>query len=148
MMAGGRAGDGTATRPRGEAPGERMSSGIVRREGGCFCGATRFAVSGEPGVVAHCHCLHCRRISGAAFVTWATFPLAAFAWQRGTPAAFASRPGVQRTFCTSCGTPLTFEGLDEPESVRPQSHVFASRLLSWAETGDRLPRFALSRREG
>jgi hypothetical protein len=56
---------------------------------------------------------------------------------------------------------LTFEGqedpgnidvtvcsLDEPESVRPQSHVFASRLLSWAEPSDRLPRFALSRREG
>jgi hypothetical protein len=138
-----------------------MSSGIVRREGGCFCGAMRFAVTGEPSVVAHCHCLHCRRISGAAFVTWATFSLAAFGWNRGTPASFASRPGVQRTFCTSCGTPLTFEGeedpgnidvtvcsLDEPESVQPQSHVFASRLLSWAEPSDRLPRFALSRREG
>ncbi len=36
-------------------------------EGGCFCGAIRYQVDGPPRRVTHCHCLHCRRTSGAPF---------------------------------------------------------------------------------
>lgn len=133
----------------------------MTRDGGCFCGALRYSVTGDPRNASHCHCLHCRRSSGAAFVTWATFQADAFVWMHGSPASFSSRPGVTRTFCDACGTPLTFEtaddpgaidvtvcSLDEPESVAPSDHVFASRMLSWAELDDGLPRFALSRRDG
>jgi hypothetical protein len=133
----------------------------MTREGGCFCGALRYTVTGEPRNSAHCHCLHCRKTSAAAFVTWSTFPAGAFAWTRGQAASFASRPGVTRTFCSACGTPLTFEtrddpadidvttcSLDDPGSITPNDHVFASRMLPWADLKDGLPRFAMSRKNG
>jgi len=133
----------------------------MTREGGCCCGAVRYTATGDPKYSSHCHCLHCRKTSAAAFVTWTTFPVAAFAWTRGQPASFASRPGATRSFCPSCGTPLTFEAaddpavvdvttcsLDDPESVVPQDHVFASRMLSWAELKKDLPRFATGRKNG
>ena len=133
----------------------------MTREGGCFCGALRYTVTGEPNYTSHCHCLHCRKTSGAAFVTWSTFPAGAFVWTRGHAATLGSRPGVTRTFCSACGTPLTFEAaddpavvdvttcsLDDPETVRPRDHVFASRMLSWAGLAENLPRFATSRKNG
>ncbi len=94
-------------------------------------------------------------------MTWSTYPSGAFAWTRGQAASFASRPGVTRTFCTTCGTPLTFENhdeaedidvttcsLDDPSSITPNDHVFASRMLPWAELRDALPRFATARKSG
>ncbi len=30
----------------------------MTREGGCFCGAVRYTVTGEPKNTAHCYCLH------------------------------------------------------------------------------------------
>ena len=133
----------------------------MQREGGCFCGALRYSAAGEPRVVTHCHCLHCRRTSAAAFVTWAEFPADRFAWTRGHPASFESRAGITRTFCAACGTPITYRSastpealdltvcsLDEPDALVPQDHVFADRLLSWVHLDDRLPRYRRSRREG
>ena len=39
-------------------------------EGGCLCGAIRYRISGAPHRTTNCHCLHCRRSSGAPFLTW------------------------------------------------------------------------------
>jgi hypothetical protein len=126
----------------------------MKREGGCFCGAIRYEATGEPRVVTHCHCLHCRRISGAAFVTWAEFPNEQVRWTKGKPGSVESRPGVTRRFCTACGTPMTYHStesprttdvvacsLDDPESVKPQDHVWASRRISWIHLGDALPQY-------
>src|SRR5207249_4523371 len=65
--------------PRPEAP-------PVEVTGGCFCGAIRYRVNDAPRDVAHCHCGICRRTTGAPFVTWATFPAAAFVFTAGVPA--------------------------------------------------------------
>jgi len=128
-------------------------------EGGCFCGAVRYRVSGEPRVVTHCHCLHCRRTSGAALVTWATFRADDLSWVKGQPARFQTKPEVTRTFCSSCGTPLTYRNvgtpaevdvvacsLDDPERLSPQDHVFHSRKLSWIHLSDGLPVYPEARR--
>ena len=37
-------------------------------EGGCFCGAVRFAMRGRPMFIHACHCKDCRRQSGGPFV--------------------------------------------------------------------------------
>ena len=36
-------------------------------EGGCLCGAVRYAVKASPLTVYNCHCKDCRRTSGAAY---------------------------------------------------------------------------------
>ena len=39
-------------------------------EGGCVCGGVRYRLEAAPTQVNDCHCLDCRRSSGAPFVTW------------------------------------------------------------------------------
>ena len=78
-----------------------------------------------------------------------------FEWDAGSPASFASSPGVVRRFCPTCGSPLSYEGerwpteihvyaasLDEPEAVAPRAHVNAGEQLPWFEVHDDLPRWA------
>src|SRR5438552_1848995 len=74
-----------AAEPRAAAPAAAIT-------GGCFCGAIRYRVSATTGDVTHCHCSICRRTTGAPFVTWATFPAAAFAFTAGTPAELRAPP--------------------------------------------------------
>src|SRR5882672_9850687 len=124
------------------------------RQGGCFCGAIRYRAAGAPVTVTHCHCLHCRRTSAAPFVTWAEFDLTGFAFTRGAPVRYLSRPTVTRTCCGRCGTQLTYRrdgntktidvtvcSLDRPERLVPRDHVWHVRRLPWVRLADRLPRY-------
>lgn len=127
-------------------------------EGGCACGAVRYRVAGPPRRVTHCHCLHCRRTSGAPFVTWAEFEAAAFEIVAGSPGRYESKPKVTREFCTACGTQLTYRhadeprtlditacSLDAPDDLRPEDHVWAQRMLPWLRLEDGLPRYRRGR---
>ena len=60
-------------------PGPPIDENGVRvRYGGCSCGALRFEVRGEPIKVGVCHCLECRKATGAPFVFYADWPGSAF----------------------------------------------------------------------
>ena len=131
------------------------------RAGGCRCGAVRYRAVGTPIWVAHCHCVDCRKSAGAAFVTWAAFKVDTFVWEQGAAKIFASSPGVERSFCGTCGTPLTFTGtrwpgelhvqvatLDAPESLEPRAHVNMAQALSWIHLADGLRRYARTNAEG
>jgi hypothetical protein len=120
-------------------------------EGGCLCGAVRYRVEGAPNWSAHCHCKDCRRASGAPFVTYAAFRPARLHWIKGRPTAFASSPGVTRSFCGKCGSPLAYEGerwpgeihihvgtLDHPEAIQPQAHGYTIHKLPWLKLADGL----------
>ena len=78
--------------------------------GGCLCGAVRYEVIGDPFSVIHCHCLSCRRHTGAAVVTFAGFKQDQIRFTTGERRIYESSPGVGRAFCGQCGTPLTWEG--------------------------------------
>src|SRR5262245_66369257 len=91
--------------------GVAMTTNVA--EGGCFCGAIRYRVSGSPTNKMVCHCQSCRRVAAAPVVAWVTFPRAQFELLRGEPAAFNSSEPVRRTFCPGCGTPLTYEHRDD-----------------------------------
>jgi len=132
--------------------GGRVTDPVVY-EGGCFCRAVRYRLSAHPLRVTHCHCRHCRGTSGAAFMTWAEFPVRALAWMQGEAATFSTRAGVTRSFCGRCGTHLTYRNeatpgsvdvtagsLDDPEQVTPRDHVWHDRKLSWIHD-DGLPSF-------
>src|SRR5712691_5857967 len=118
--------------PRAPAPAAEIT-------GGCFCGAVRYRVSATTRDVSHCHCRICRRTTGAPFVTWATFPAAAFVFTAGTPAELRATPRAVRQLCAACGTALAFRetarpgsvdvtvgSMDHPDRAVPAAHIWTS----------------------
>jgi hypothetical protein len=129
------------------------------RQGGCLCGKVRFEFVGAPLWVAHCHCASCRRNTGAAVATFVGVHRDGFRYVAGKPAVYESSAGVWRSFCSSCGTPLTCEAarcadevhinigtLDEPRAFAPTMHVHVAEQLPWLRVEDGLPRYAASSR--
>ena len=78
--------------------------------GGCQCGAVRFRADSLGDNPHLCHCRMCQKASGNLFGARVGVRREDFAWTRGTPAVFESSRGVQRGFCSRCGTPLFFLG--------------------------------------
>jgi hypothetical protein len=126
--------------------------------GGCFCGSVRYEAGGTPCHLTSCHCSICRRTSGAPFVAWFSVPRSAFRFTRGEPARFRSSAKGTRSFCRSCGSPLTFEHedagdeidvttctLDRPELLPPEDHTRTSSKLGWVHLGDGLPEYREAR---
>lgn len=78
-------------------------------EGGCYCGAVRYRVEGEPGFKGQCHCRECQYISGGHPNVVMGMPEAGFSYAKGAPKAFRrsdlEKP-VTREFCGECGTHL------------------------------------------
>ncbi|MDQ0331997.1 hypothetical protein QV13_21110 [Mesorhizobium hungaricum] len=73
-------------------------------------------------------------------------------WLSKLPKVFNSSPGVERTFCDHCGTPLSFRSrkmsnvmhffaaaMEEPEKFAPTLHVAFEEKLPWLKLGDGLP---------
>ena len=83
--------------------------------GRCYCGAIKFAVTGEPKGVAICYCDDCTRAVGSELTAWAQFPTDQFEFTDGEPTRFESSPGIIRTFCPHCGTSLTYHYKDTPQ---------------------------------
>jgi hypothetical protein len=124
----------------------------MTRNGGCFCGAIRFRVEGEAKDAEHCHCKHCRRAAGAAFITWAMFESSQVTFEKGAPKVYHSRKLVRRGFCPECGTQLTYEhdrhpefidltvaSFDDPSTFEPRKHIWCKRRLPWVKLDDGLP---------
>ena len=129
-------------------------------KGGCFCGLIRYEAAGTPFHETNCHCSICRRTTGAPFVTWFSVGRAQFKFVCGEPARFSSTPKGTRSFCSRCGTQLTFEhedfpeevdittcSLDDPDRLPPRDHTRVSSRLSWIKPADRLPQHQESRPE-
>jgi len=126
-------------------------------QGGCRCGAVAVRAVGDPTVVVYCHCRDCRRSSGAPVSLFAGYRSEQVEFTGGEPTPFESSPGVHRSFCRRCGTPISFEdeGLpgetylpigifDDPEAFEPEAHDWVSRRLGWFDVSDGLPRHAES----
>jgi LSD1 subclass zinc finger protein len=125
-------------------------------EGGCHCGAVRYALSEPPEYSMVCHCRTCQRVSGAPVVAWVSAPVATFRIIAGAPAQHASSPGVARQFCGACGTQLTYQRgadeidvatatFDDPSAFPPTHHSWLSHNIAWVKFGDGLPHYAKSR---
>ena len=114
--------------------------------GGCLCGAVRYRVHGQPFHVTHCHCISCRKASGAAFLTWFTVRLIELEWLSEKPVYYHSSTAVQRGFCPHCGATLSYQHesdpddiditaatLDAPEQLAPEFHAWWQEHLDWGE---------------
>ena len=122
-------------------------------EGGCRCGAVAFRVRAEPTVVVYCHCRDCRRSSGAPISLWVGYRSERVELTRGEPTVYESSPGIRRSFCGTCGSPISFEDerllgetylpggvFDDPEAFEPEAHDWVARRLPWFDVPDGLPR--------
>jgi hypothetical protein len=110
--------------------------------GGCLCGHVRYQIEQMPVAVGICHCVSCRRSAGAESVAWAVNDADAFSFTRGQPRTFHSSAGVQRTFCSDCGSTLTYRKatnlidvtlgtLDDPELLQPTKETWCQDRVSW-----------------
>ncbi len=120
--------------------------------GGCLCGQVRYEARGKPIAVVTCHCRWCQRISGGPFLTFVGFAPDNLVWSNGEPTIYKSSSAVERGFCSSCGSTLSFArpahnviavmagSLDDPDSIKPEMHCFTDRQCTWLHLQDDLPR--------
>src|SRR5437868_11656 len=118
--------------------------------GGCLCGAIRYRITAPPIVTSYCHCRSCRLATGAPAAAWVILPRDGLVFDRGAPTAFASSPGKLRTFCGRCGTSLTYERddrpdsidihtatLDDPDRFPPEREIWLDEKIAWMEPNSR-----------
>lgn len=127
-------------------------------EGGCYCGAVRYASEGEPLAKAQCHCRECQYISGGGPNFYMVLPPEGFRYVKGAPKRFARSDldaPVTREFCGDCGTHiatrrtdmpyviLKIGTLDAPETDyrRPRMAIYTKDKQSWHDLPDDLPCF-------
>ena len=123
--------------------------------GRCLCGAVRYEVEGRLPPIVNCHCQHCRRAHGAAFVSIVWLRRSAFRLTAGEDrvARYAVGEGY-RAFCRTCGTriynggssetrfiTLVVSTLDDDAHEGPVLHLNVESKASWHAITDDLPQF-------
>ena len=121
--------------------------------GRCYCGAIRLQARALPSATAYCHCADCRRVTGAPVAAFAAFDEADVTFSPNEGREISINPGVRRTFCQSCGSPLAgrydyLPGkvyiavglLDQADDIRPNLHAHFSAKLAWLHIQDDLER--------
>jgi hypothetical protein len=125
-------------------------------KGSCLCGAVQVQVSGGISDIIHCHCSLCRKNSGTAFATNGFVSSTDFDIHKGVDklTTFSFKPGRNRYFCQTCGSPIYSANAQDPSRVRvrlglfdsdieerPISHNFVSSKASWEDLDAALPRY-------
>jgi hypothetical protein len=126
--------------------------------GGCLCGSVRYQGAGTPSSATLCHCVTCRRASGSHLLGWMTFAKKDFRFTATLPAEYGSSKPVLRTFCSRCGTPLTYVHEDSPDTIdvtigsldapsahAPNDHTWMSDALAWDKPADGLRQYPATR---
>ena len=113
-----------------------------RFTGGCLCGDVRLVAEGRPYRVGLCHCLDCRKQSGALFAAFAVFP------EEAVTISGETRAHAGRSFCPRCGSTVFASSgdeievalgtLDAPDRLTPTYELWTIRRESW------LPPFPLA----
>lgn len=125
--------------------------------GSCLCGAVCYAITGDPLVARHCHCLRCRRARGALHASNVVVPLEALRFTRGASRVREYKVPEARfftqSFCGACGSPVPrvdkgrgiaivpLGGLDDDPGVRPREHIWVGSKASWYEIPGGLPQY-------
>ena len=124
-----------------------------KHKGRCLCGAVSFEVDAPVNSVVNCHCESCRRQCSAPMTTYIGVQDGCWKWTGKVPKTYNSSPGVERTFCDNCGSPVSFRSqsmsgvmhlyvaaMEEPEKFEPKLHVAIEEKLSWLKISDDLPK--------
>ena len=121
----------------------------------CYCSAVNLKAEAAPSSVVDCHCGQCRRWSGAAFTTWASFPRTAIATTGDEPLrSFAVTANVTRYSCRVCGSHVFTADVRLPTILGvpagalegaalspPSAHYFVDHKAPWQTICDGQPQF-------
>lgn len=131
----------------------------VYARGRCLCGSFGFVARGEAARRIYCHCVDCRRATGAPVSVLVGYQEQDVEYTGQSPKRYRSSETVARTFCGECGGSVSYEddllpgevylhvGLfDEPERLSPQAHSWLSQAIDWLRLEDELPRHQTSSR--
>ena len=127
-------------------------------EGGCSCGAVRYRLTARPMFVHCCHCLHCQRETGSAFVLNGMIETDCIEVLKGNPVAVpvpteSGNPhDIHR--CPHCQTAVWSDyghraflrfvrmgTLDDPSAMAPDVHIYTCTKLPWLELPQGVPAF-------
>ncbi len=128
-----------------------MTTNSVHK-GACFCGKVQFEVTGEPALMAYCHCDSCRRWSASAMTAFTLWSPESFKITAGADqiTGFNKTPNTRRYSCEKCGGGVYIDhpdmGLVDVPSVliadftfQPKFHVnYKEHVVS---VKDGLPKF-------
>ncbi len=122
--------------------------------GKCECGAVQYEVAGEPSEYCHCHCSICRRLHGAAFVSWAGAARKEVTFVSGESSLkrYSFSEKSDSLYCEDCGSRLFVDVKSEPDmlyiamgtldgdvTLPPGFHQFVGSKAPWFEITDDLP---------
>jgi hypothetical protein len=125
-------------------------------EGSCLCGGVAYEARGPLITMACCHCVQCRKSSGAEFATNGSVDSETFLIKRGKELLehYESSPGKYRVFCRRCGSPLFKRDDQNPHLIRlrlgtvdteieqkPLARVFVSEKAAYTEILDDVPQY-------
>jgi hypothetical protein len=86
--------------------------------GGCRCGGVQYTSSEPPSEITLCHCRACQQLSGSGFLAFTTVPKSAFKYaERSALQTLKLSDVAERTFCTSCGTPIAMAYSFEADAI-------------------------------
>ncbi|KIX97589.1 uncharacterized protein Z520_06366 [Fonsecaea multimorphosa CBS 102226] len=108
--------------------------------GSCLCGAWRYTVLNQPLKSIICHCISCKKWTGASFMPNVMFPSSALDMKPdeeiSPPPQMTTYPDkssdsgrtVHRRFCASCGSPLYCSSPDFPGMISLATGTIDGRL--------------------
>ena len=89
-----------------------------KHRGNCFCGNIQFEIIDTRGTVAACHCLDCRKASGAPFMVFVVIEKINYIIKSGKPGSIQYEDGFKvRTFCKDCGSSISYERKNRPDKI-------------------------------
>ncbi|MBS1256104.1 MAG: Glutathione-dependent formaldehyde-activating enzyme [Deltaproteobacteria bacterium] len=126
--------------------------------GKCLCGDVTIEVSGEPVMQGNCHCIDCRKNTGAGFATILFFKEEQVSLISGeiNSYQYTADSGNKKTkhFCKRCGSVVSgintgrpgiksiYVGiLDDGSFVKPEFNVYTSRVLPYINIDETLNNF-------
>ncbi|BCS04321.1 GFA family protein [Aspergillus luchuensis] len=131
--------------------------------GSCFCGNVRIELSGEPMIVALCHCHDCRKVTGTLYsynFVSKDDNVKITGNPKELPKTSDSGVRIVNHFCGDCGTPLfgykvnadgsaggfrvVRAGIFDDETVnkyKPGHEVFTKRRVCWLDATEGAEQF-------
>ena len=119
----------------------------------CACGWNHGSTTGVPLSVTWCHCVDCRRESGAPAMVWAGWRDEQIGGALDHLVVRRTKPNVTRSRCAECGSTLAYRdrglpdrayipigAFDAPDDLVPTEHGFWPEKIDWLSFDDGLRR--------